>query len=469
MTDDSRKLVRPMDLSWADADPARHPFDPDEAPAVVRGLVPAVPPARSGDREAGRWVRATSHALVQRYGRWACGWAWAPSGGWCCLSHSVTTQGETLALVTAGLIEWRGWLEGVAERFDRFLPLPDLEAEPDAALAAWEIAVAQLVAVTAGQADSDGWQTYVRLVLTWFLSAAGVPEQRHSELISDAIGGRFSSWVLPSSTDIADTAEDFARQVVGERASRLPALDGFPAEELPDTWPDAWPSWRTSNVPAADRRPIRRENKLYADDLSAWRDVRTRVDWHAAAGHTPGPVAADRDGIAEHAARRGPGGRELLATLDLVRAAVAEGGPLTFARLARWQRTVLTVLEAPFRTGEARAKGGRERYSWRPGLPEEFEQCLAEATDDEVPLASRAARLYLDVLFFHPFDDGNARSATLAVYYLLARDGVVLDRAAPLLMTIRRADDAAGAAGLAGLIEMLIRQTAHPAGSRGSE
>jgi hypothetical protein len=35
----------------------------------------------------------------------------------------------------------------------------------------------------------------------------------------------------------------------------------------------------------------------------------------------------------------------------------------------------------------------------------------------------------------------------------------VLDRAAPLLMTVRRADDAFGAAGLARLVEMLISQT----------
>ncbi|MEV0804914.1 hypothetical protein [Micromonospora sp. NPDC050200] len=36
-----------------------------------------------------------------------------------------------------------------------------------------------------------------------------------------------------------------------------------------------------------------------------------------------------------------------------------------------------------------------------------FEDCLAEATDD-LPLPSRAARVYLDVAFFHRFDDGNA-------------------------------------------------------------
>jgi hypothetical protein len=131
---------------------------------------------------------------------------------------------------------------------------------------------------------------------------------------------------------------------------------------------------------------------------------------------------------------------------------------LTFARLAQWQRTVLDVSEAEFRTGPALAHQGRERYMWRADLPELFESCLAEATDD-MPLPSRAARVYLDVAFFHPFDDGNARAATLALYYVLARDGVVLDRVAPLLMTVRRAHDTLGAAGLARLIEMLIDAT----------
>lgn len=262
MTDDSRPVRHPTELSWAEADPARHPFDPDQAPAVVRGLVPAVPPApryegsrQLGIDEAYRWLAATNRALVDRYGPWACGWAWAPSGGWCCVSDSITTPGQTRAAVAAGLIEWRGWLESVAERFDRFLPLPDPEAEPAAALAGWEVAVTHLVTVTAGQAGSGEWQAYVKLVLTWFLGAAGGPGRRHPGLIHDAAGGRFDGWAPPSSAAVADVAEDFARLVVGERGTRLPALGGVPAEELPDTWPDGWPSWRTSNVPAGARRP----------------------------------------------------------------------------------------------------------------------------------------------------------------------------------------------------------------------
>jgi fido (protein-threonine AMPylation protein) len=114
------------------------------------------------------------------------------------------------------------------------------------------------------------------------------------------------------------------------------------------------------------------------------------------------------------------------------------------------------VDDAPFRTGAARAKGGREHYAWWPGLPARFEECLAEATATDVPLPARAARVYLDVGFFHPFHDGNARSAMLALYYVLAREDVVLDHAAPVLRISRVAHDAVGAAELARLIEVLI-------------
>ena len=76
-----------------------------------------------------------------------------------------------------------------------------------------------------------------------------------------------------------------------------------------------------------------------------------------------------------------------------------------------------------------------------------------------VPLPSRAARVYLDVLHFHPFADGNARSAALALYFVLAREGIVLDRAAPLLMTRWPASDPRSAEGLAGFVAVLVKQT----------
>ncbi|MET7419399.1 hypothetical protein [Dactylosporangium sp. NPDC005555] len=64
-----------------------------------------------------------------------------------------------------------------------------------------------------------------------------------------------------------------------------------------------------------------------------------------------------------------------------MRADAAGGGPLTFERLEAWQREVLAVATAPFRTTSAWARAGRERYAYRDELPAAFEACLAEATD----------------------------------------------------------------------------------------
>ncbi|MFI5800643.1 Fic family protein [Streptomyces sp. NPDC051677] len=82
---------------------------------------------------------------------------------------------------------------------------------------------------------------------------------------------------------------------------------------------------------------------------------------------------------------------------------------------------------------------------------------MHEAADPGVPLAGRAARVYLDVAFFHPFTDGNARAALLTLVHVLAREDVVLPEVWPL-QTIRYADDPAGAADLATLIGLLNRR-----------
>ncbi|MFF7205426.1 hypothetical protein [Streptomyces sp. NPDC008141] len=114
--------------------------------------------------------------------------------------------------------------------------------------------------------------------------------------------------------------------------------------------------------------------------------------------------------------------------------------------------------EVLFRRGDAFAKGGRERYALTAHTQCDFEQCLRGSADPRVPLASRAARAYLDVAFFHPFPDDNARLAMLALAYVLELEGVRLDQVGPL-QTTRYADDDAGAADLAALVFVLIRLT----------
>ncbi|WKU42662.1 hypothetical protein Q3V23_36260 [Streptomyces sp. VNUA116] len=126
--------------------------------------------------------------------------------------------------------------------------------------------------------------------------------------------------------------------------------------------------------------------------------------------------------------------------------------------MEKWQRTVLGQDFVGFRTMPAFAKGGRERYGLAPDTRARFEHCLSESTQPDLPLPSRTARTYLDTLFFHPFEDGNARAAMLASAFVLAREGILLDQVHPL-QTTRWADDAEGATDLAVLLGILVTAT----------
>ncbi|GAB3835454.1 hypothetical protein [Dactylosporangium cerinum] len=190
-------------LDWADVDPAAHPFDPASVPAVVRAAAPAGLPGpddttASAPDPRRTWVDAVTLGLVDRYGRWAADWQEPATGHtadggltlrWCCARHSITTREQTLATIAGALLDWRSYLEEVAECFARHLPLPD---EPQAAFAAWETAVGDLVATAAARtASAEHWYGDSGRVLTWFLAAAGVPDHLCRAMVDDAIGGRF--------------------------------------------------------------------------------------------------------------------------------------------------------------------------------------------------------------------------------------------------------------------------------------
>lgn len=159
--------------------------------------------------------------------------------------------------------------------------------------------------------------------------------------------------------------------------------------------------------------------------------------------------------MATRGGRDSEGTARVLTALDLTFADAEQGRPLTFALMTKWQQTVLGHDLVGFRTMPAFAKGGQERYGLASDTQALFERCLSESVQPNLPLPSRAARAYLDVLFFHPFEDGNARAAMLALALVLAREDVLLDQVHPL-QTTRWADDAEGAADLAVLLGILI-------------
>ncbi|NHI05485.1 filamentation induced by cAMP protein fic [Streptomyces sp. KO7888] len=197
------------------------------------------------------------------------------------------------------------------------------------------------------------------------------------------------------------------------------------------------------------------------DDLRSWLLVRSQIAWQEASGELVGPVRGTRDGIdAVAVARDGrgsttPGGGMRAAWRSARRDAEADR-PLGFGLLAGWQKQVLGRPDVAFRTLPAFAKGGRERYGIHEETQARFDEYLSQATETatDVPLPARAARAYLDVCFFHPFDDGNARSALLTLGFVLAREQVFLEEVGPVRVP-RYADDPVGAPALARLIHVL--------------
>nr|WP_246112225.1 Fic family protein [Streptomyces hawaiiensis] len=76
-----------------------------------------------------------------------------------------------------------------------------------------------------------------------------------------------------------------------------------------------------------------------------------------------------------------------------------------------------------------------------------------------LPLTARAARAYLDVCFFHPFDDGNARAAFLTLIFVLAREGIALDGVILLRRITFQADELKDALALASYIDLHLTET----------
>lgn len=266
---DARSYPWPSLQAWAAVDPARHPFDPAGARAAVRSIAHSVPlPARidpglpwrerkPARDEAFQWYMEVSVALIERYGDWARGWHWAPGAGdyagrlsaRCDIWEAITTPPvETLALVADELVAWRRWLERLAGDFDRLLPALRPGGPPARAdLAVWEAAITHLTLLSVAHAeDPDRWQGTCARTLTWFLNAAGVPEERSARLVDGVLDERFSGWASLSAADVPDLAERLAREAAGPARAGL-ARTGEGADDWPDTWPHGWPSWRATN------------------------------------------------------------------------------------------------------------------------------------------------------------------------------------------------------------------------------
>ncbi|WP_328908578.1 hypothetical protein OG230_03105 [Streptomyces sp. NBC_00234] len=216
-------------LPWPAADPDLHPFEWDESEeSRIGGVIASmVPPAGAGWQERYRFTDEVTALLAARYGRWVCGWHWAVGEGggggvvisWCCASHSVREPEATAARVIASLLEWRDWLEELAERFARLAPPAGADAEDRS----WHLerAAVRLVTVVVDRTGAEcGWYGLCHTVLAWFLTSTGMSPEAAKVAVDAAIGGRFRSWTEPSRTLIDTVGDDLAVRLTGEHPYR---------------------------------------------------------------------------------------------------------------------------------------------------------------------------------------------------------------------------------------------------------
>jgi hypothetical protein len=234
------------------------------------------------------------------------------------------------------------------------------------------------------------------------------------EVVADVVSGQFSSWIAPD--------EATARKACAAIGAAVAPLDAIGWLRIR---PGVFGNF-TSVVGTPPRSPVLADgHERFIEQVDRLRD----------------PTRADR----------------IASALELCRDSARRGLRLTFDQLAEWQAVVLGgAAPAAFRTGPAYAKGGREMYAIKADTQRRFEAALDDAHGHPDHAVVRAARAYLDVCFFHPFDDGNARAARLALDHVLTAAGLALHAAEPLFTVPRGAGDVEGTQAFARALEQLV-------------
>ncbi len=395
-------------LPWADVDPAGQRFSIEEVERVVHAALDRRD--LRGDTHRRRAEDAIDRALIAEFGWWMAGWRWTasepgcggPVSGYCCAPHSLGPGAdEAVAGVVAAARSWREQLEALALHFGVLREEnAGLAVEEDACRAA-----SQLLPLVLEWTDADdAWYGTFERILAWYLEPVIGDPVVAREVVQGAIGGRFESWITPD--------DDTADAVVADVGAAV-------GVEVRGEWEGV-------------------------DALARWLEIREGIRWQQKRLCRVEPVV--RDGhLAFVEAWDRPRGEEraerMVAAIEEARAAVRRGEELSVQLLCEWQQVVLGR-EVGLRRTEAFAYGGRHRYGVDPGTWTEFERCVAEANEvGPVTAIGVAARVYLDALYFHPFEDGNARAARLALDHVLTRAGLALHSAEPLFVVSRSAFD----------------------------
>jgi hypothetical protein len=415
-------ILPPQYLRWSDVVPAARSFDSSRARDIAARFITQAADAKRVDQYA---VEAEIHrALIAEYGAWVAGWSWSSGDGgpvdpWCCATHSLLPARETdprpsIDRVVAALEDWRAFL---LQLDAQFAAIRDATKDQPLGRAAEHAAAQLLPLVVERTQTSDAWYGTFSTVLTWYLDAIGIPFERVGRIIDQTISGRFGSWSEPDPSTAKATCEELGEAVAAAQSS-------------------------TTVMGLAEWLTIR--GAAFAKPMGQLQRTHVGADGHRR--FIDGPERA----------RDPQRARRMATALDAARAAAIRGKALDFAELARFQRIILDLPAAEFRRGDAFAKQGRERYALDADTRERFEGCLEEARDRSVPVAVRAARVYLDVCFFHPFTDGNARAARIALDHVITAERLALHTMEPIVLVSRAANDGLGARLLANVIEWLL-------------
>ena len=354
--------------------------------------------------------RSIDDLFRAEFGPLSEGWTYRhKDGGWSTRGLStLRRQGEwdhkRVAAVadtaSAGLNHWWTFLAEIRTSIWSAPP-------PTNARVAYSVVARLTDLIIENYSSRDAWYQFANSIVGWYLERYGVKGGRY--VAEAAISGVFLSWTVPDEAAVRLVSENLARKAgphIGEHEHGVDALALHLEHEY--TWldePEDIAARHRALAPLPPAFDLLGPHQAAIEALDARRgQVRAKQMLRAL------------EIVAIHAAGRAPLDLELLSSAHA--RAMGEAGP------------------SPIRSGVAFAKAGAERYRRLSEDPHQlpiYELGLSPCTE--------CARLYLDVCFYHPYTDGNARAARLALAWLDLRHRIGFADLIPSFRIARVAGD----------------------------
>ena len=381
------------------------------------------------DIEFDRWQQSCFEALqpvvVKSVGPWADYWTFgssADSYGYQYVRHPYATMAPSIDLIVNDLKRWQQILLELEDEFAHLRSRCggfELCEHLEYAIGSLLRYCPSFEADVSWHVGFEMWYEPFAQLVGWYLSSAGFEESKSDILshVDNAIQG-FDSYHCP-----VDTAAQVAEQVASKIQETHQSVDSTA-------------HWLTA------RSQLQTISVEMPAELPGAADLHLR--FIEAVDYSRNLLRGER---MQHA---------LAQCRDDARFATCSATCLEWDHLLTWhQLTMGNKRHRGFRSHDAYAKQGRERYPLHKTSEEKFKSLLEEANSSE-PIALRATRAYLDVLFFHPFEDGNSRLARLVFDFLLTRAGYTLSNVEMIFLFAKAAKDGEGAANLVQLVNKLL-------------